>query len=88
MQASSDNAQGIIQNTVDKTDVCAATPNWCTVLSVEQTKVREAVRSALAPAPHSDPASRLRSVTWVAGFLGNVSRWWRNVSDLSGFTPR
>ena len=33
MQASSDNAQGVIQNTADETGVCAATPNWCAVLS-------------------------------------------------------
>ena len=32
-QARSDNAQGVIQNTVDKTGVFAAAPNWCAVLS-------------------------------------------------------
>ena len=32
-QASSDNAQDVIQNIVDETGMCAATPNWCTVLS-------------------------------------------------------
>ena len=58
--------------TVDETSVCTATPNWC------------AVRRVLAP----EPASRLTSVTQVASFLLNASRWWRNVSDLSGFNPR
>ena len=33
MQASSDNTQGIIQNTVNEMDGCTATPNWCAVLS-------------------------------------------------------
>ena len=31
-EASSDNAQGVIQNTVDETAVCTVTPNWCAVL--------------------------------------------------------
>ena len=56
--------------------------------ALEQTKNRAAVRNVLAPAPHPDPASRLRSVTRVASFLRKVSKWWWNVSDLSGFTPR
>ena len=44
-----------------------------------------AVRNVLAPAPHPEPASCLRRVMRVASFLRNVSRWWRNVSNLSSF---
>ena len=46
------------------------------------------MRSVLAPAPHPEPTSRLNSVTRDDSFLRNATKWRRNVSDLSGFTPR
>ena len=43
-QASSDNAQSIIENAVDETSMRTTTPNWCAVLSggVDEGKSRDA----------------------------------------------
>ena len=30
-QTSSDDAQCVVENTIDEASVCTATPNWCTV---------------------------------------------------------
>ena len=54
--------------------------------AVKQTKDRAAVRSIVVPVSHPEPTSRLRSMRPVANFLHNVSRWWRNVNDLSSYT--
>ena len=54
-QASSDNAQGVIQNTVNER-VCALRHQTGAKYSrVEKTKDRATVRSVLAPAHHSEP---------------------------------
>ena len=46
------------------------------------------MRSVLAAAPHHEPTSRLSGVTREDSFLRNATKWSRNVSDLSSFTPR
>ena len=62
----------------------------CSAVALNQelgscTLVRSCV---LAPAPHPEPASRLRSVRRVASFLRNALRWWWKVNDLPSFTPK
>ena len=58
-QASSNYAQGVVQDTVDEASVSIATPDWRTGAAVEWTRDKVAVRNVLAPAPHPEPTSRL-----------------------------
>jgi len=56
--------------------------------AVEWTRARVAVRRIVAPAPQSEPASRLRSATRDVNLLRSDSRCRRYVSDLSNVTPK
>ena len=47
-----------------------------------------AVRSVVAPAPQTEPASRLKNATRDVSFLRSDSRCRQNVNDLSNVTPR
>ena len=68
MQASSDNAQSIIENAVDEASMHTTTPNWPTVLSCGvkyAMYIRAEMCNVLASAPNSDPTSCHNSVTQV-----------------------
>ena len=56
--------------------------------AVEWIRARVTVRNVVAPAPHPEPASRLRSTTRDVSFLRSDSRCRRYVSDLSNVTAR
>ena len=74
-QASSDYAQGVIQDTVDEVSLSAATPDWCAVFSCGVDRDKATVRSVLAPAPHPEPTSHLSNVRCKDSFLHEATRW-------------
>ena len=85
MQASSHNAQGVIDRLVNEPMVGTLAPDQQAVLC---SMARVAVGNAVAPAPQVDPANHLKSLMCVVNVLRRDSRYRRNVSALSNFMPR
>ena len=59
--ASSNYAQGFIQDTVYELSVSAATPDWCKDTAVEYARDKETVSEILAPAHHPEFVSHVNS---------------------------